>query len=588
MFKHEDAIILGKLLAPYFVAPRQPGFLGSYANDFPYLFGGNDNDGSGGFPGGRNGKAAYKGSGGDLSGIGGGQEAGGDGACNGLLGYGGNGRGYTSAGGGGGWYGGGSGYTFAGGGGGSSGVWDENTSIEGYMDLVAEFGEGFEKSAYYGYDSDFGYNQKIGNGKVKINGNIVFEYTGSVQEYVIPAIGVYVIECWGAQGGGFTQTGGPESKYSGGQGGYAKASFNLVQGTKLFIYVGQQGSGQKAPVRPFGLGGGAKGSCLAGGGASDVRLVAGNLLSRLIVGGGGGGCGGGGSGSDFLGMSTRSLLELTGQGVIRTKSDNMYLISDISIATVDLRYLVSEDIGVDATLKVILYIDGYKRGEIEHNAIAGGGQDSFKFSNFDEWLAPGTVPYWAKVSAVVEPKGVKQLAIPVGGLIIRIDTKLRQNDSKENIVNILTMFAQVKFRAYSKAFTSVTLQETASSSLYVSAVANARTKGFTGARVYTYEKEHIKIGVVGDLHSGTYTALVMVEPASKTLNTSIVADLSTTGLTKVSMQEPESKTLTVSIVADLRTTGLAKLIVDGVAAPEHMYMGLVGDLAIQGLTKIDE
>lgn len=132
-----------------------------------------------------------------------------------------------------------------------------------------------------------------------------YAYTGSYQEVELPA-GQYKLQCWGAQGG----SNGTNSSYGitakeGGKGGYSEGAITLTQKTTLRVYVGGQGS---ASVGGFNGGGSTPGSSSystgtsgqdgyhfgiskmgGGGGATDIRLSDGALLSRMIVAGGGSG-----------------------------------------------------------------------------------------------------------------------------------------------------------------------------------------------------------------------------------------------------------------------------------------------------------
>lgn len=124
-----------------------------------------------------------------------------------------------------------------------------------------------------------------------------FSYTGSVQTYVVPNNANYVkIYAAGANGG----------QYGTGfaLGGFIAASGLFVtSGQVLYVYVGGQGTSAgycNWQTGTFNGGGGGNCGGGSGGGASDVRTVADNLTSRLIVAGGGGGgaygCGGGAGG----------------------------------------------------------------------------------------------------------------------------------------------------------------------------------------------------------------------------------------------------------------------------------------------------
>ncbi len=115
---------------------------------------------------------------------------------------------------------------------------------------------------------------------------MVFAYTGGKQEVTLQP-GTYTFECWGAQGGSYNST------YTGGKGGYATGTITLTSSTKLYVYVGGQGS-QTAG----GYNGGGKGGVsayassyngLGGGGGTDIRISTDSLNHRCIVAGGGGG-----------------------------------------------------------------------------------------------------------------------------------------------------------------------------------------------------------------------------------------------------------------------------------------------------------
>ncbi|MBG0248359.1 hypothetical protein KLN70_18335 [Clostridioides difficile] len=128
-----------------------------------------------------------------------------------------------------------------------------------------------------------------------------FNYTGAEQSVVLPP-GKYKFECFGACGGNyydFVQCA---------KGGYTAGSLILKENTTLHVYVGQSGyckgvNGIETCRSGFNGAGGIttyKSTSdgyysLAGGGATDIRLIGGNwdnlqsLLSRIIVAGGGGG-----------------------------------------------------------------------------------------------------------------------------------------------------------------------------------------------------------------------------------------------------------------------------------------------------------
>ncbi len=129
-------------------------------------------------------------------------------------------------------------------------------------------------------------------------GSETFNYTGSLQTWVVPAgVTSVTIECYGAQGGRGTQT-----TSTGGLGGYATGTLAVSAGQTLNIYVGGQG-GYSSAGGWNGGGGYGSGSYNSGsgGGASDVRVGGTALSNRVIVAGGGGGGGGQTNGNAYGG-----------------------------------------------------------------------------------------------------------------------------------------------------------------------------------------------------------------------------------------------------------------------------------------------
>lgn len=123
-----------------------------------------------------------------------------------------------------------------------------------------------------------------------------FNYTGSVQSYVVPVTGTYQLEVWGASGGRNTTNGSSVA----GLGGYSKGSINLAQGQTIYIYVGGKGadtpySADSSPGTNIagGWNGGGNGTNggAGGGGATDIRIGGTSLTYRKIVAGGAGGVG---------------------------------------------------------------------------------------------------------------------------------------------------------------------------------------------------------------------------------------------------------------------------------------------------------
>ena len=135
--------------------------------------------------------------------------------------------------------------------------------------------------------------------------DVTFSYTGEYQKWTTPFSAKYLIETWGASGGG-NVVNYHTSASAGGMGGYAAAIFKIQKNTDLYIYVGGKGvygAGSNTYGGPIGgwNGGGNGGTSASGsgGGATDVRLIptsakniwneTNSLYSRFIVAGGAGG-----------------------------------------------------------------------------------------------------------------------------------------------------------------------------------------------------------------------------------------------------------------------------------------------------------
>ena len=152
---------------------------------------------------------------------------------------------------------------------------------------------------------------------------IVFSYTNSEQFFKVPYTTNYILEVWGAQGGGSLAASAYQAPA--GYGGYSVGKISLNKDDILYINVGGKGTdGIFRADAPGGYNGGGAGSwdkgddeaAGGGGGATHIALESG-LLSEfenkrdkiLIVAGGGGGKSwksGGGSGGGFTGGSPDS------------------------------------------------------------------------------------------------------------------------------------------------------------------------------------------------------------------------------------------------------------------------------------------
>ena len=129
--------------------------------------------------------------------------------------------------------------------------------------------------------------------KIKKGDILNCPYSGVVKSITLPK-GTYKLECWGAQGGSY-------SNYYGGKGGYSVGVLTITEDTLLYLYVGGQPetSTSSSVTISGGFNGGGKARyhayrgtttyCQAGGGASDIRIATDSLYARVIVAGGGGG-----------------------------------------------------------------------------------------------------------------------------------------------------------------------------------------------------------------------------------------------------------------------------------------------------------
>ena len=149
----------------------------------------------------------------------------------------------------------------------------------------------YEKYGILNYTSLADYDVNTGIATLK------YDYTGSTQTFTAPADGDYTLEVAGAQGGDHPATPKENATSVGGQGGISKGNIHLKAGETLYIEVGNKPSGYNGSYNGSDTGwtGGAEsgiyvgGSCVAGGGATDIRKGGNGIDNRVIVAGGGGG-----------------------------------------------------------------------------------------------------------------------------------------------------------------------------------------------------------------------------------------------------------------------------------------------------------
>ena len=228
----------------------------------------------------------------------------------------------VSGGGGGGYYGGGASWGGSGGGGsGYIGGVTDGTSIagnaampthDGTSTMTGNTGNGYaritlvESSAY------------ANTHPYELGHTWAFDYTGGVQEFLVPDNGTYKLEVWGAQGGDYTLGTGA----LGGKGGYSTGNVSLSESDTIYIVVGGQGTSPEFSDQTAsgGYNGGGIGSNVldystykwqiggaGGGGASHIALT--NLgelfnynskINELFLIAAGGGGAGANSGSSAL------------------------------------------------------------------------------------------------------------------------------------------------------------------------------------------------------------------------------------------------------------------------------------------------
>ena len=218
---------------------------------------------------------------GHTPGTGGTQSAGGTGGASGSFGQGGFGQSISvgSAGGGGGYYGGGASYDNAGGGGGSGYAASSLTNVS--YSNGSRSGNGYAKITC------------INVGLTFVGATARFNYTGS-EQYIDLLPGKYKLEAWGASGGIGNGNINPI-----GLGGYTSGELVVINTTRLYLHVGQDGVSNAYTSVRYNGGGAAVGTSGhnggAGGGATDFRIKSGawndseSLKSRILVAGGGGG-----------------------------------------------------------------------------------------------------------------------------------------------------------------------------------------------------------------------------------------------------------------------------------------------------------
>lgn len=166
-----------------------------------------------------------------------------------------------------------------------------------------------------------------------------YEFTGYEQMFVTPKAGTYKVELWGSEGGAY-------SGFEGGKGAYVSGIIDLTRNDRFYVLVGNKTAyttGSCYSTNTNNTFNGSKfGGCGIGGGATDLRILKGNiwydthaLASRIIVAAGGGasinyydsatgekgygGAAGGLRGIDGLGTNPSVSSYFAGKGATQTK-----------------------------------------------------------------------------------------------------------------------------------------------------------------------------------------------------------------------------------------------------------------------------
>lgn len=238
-----------------------------------------------------------------------------------------------------------------------------------------------------------------------------YAYTGSYQTVELPA-GKYRLQCWGAQGG----SNGTNSTYgitaqAGGKGGYSEGIITLSQKTTMRVYVGGQGS---ATAGGFNGGGSTTGTSQynasnelgyskmgGGGGATDIRLSDGALLSRMIVAGGGSG------GSMFYKKTTS------------TQSDSV----DVSAITTKYNWINSSNVWVADSndyYGTLIDVSSYAGWTCSMTKNSSGNEIIYAFlTSWDH--VPSTTPAWATgYSGRVVSSSNVSVTVPTDAIVLYV------------------------------------------------------------------------------------------------------------------------------------------------------------------------
>lgn len=143
------------------------------------------------------------------------------------------------------------------------------------------------------YYNDEWVDWKVAGLAYPIGTETIFEYTGDVQSFTIPASGAWKIELWGGKGGSVPSTAGGGA---GGKGAYVRAVKNFSSDDVVYVVVGDAGGEYQTSYTGYNGGGNYTDAAGGGGGATHLAFNNGYLLKDTdvndliaVAGAGGGG-----------------------------------------------------------------------------------------------------------------------------------------------------------------------------------------------------------------------------------------------------------------------------------------------------------
>lgn len=355
----------------------------------------------------------------------------------------------------------------------------------------------------------------------------IYECTKGQEQFVAPLDGYYLLEAWGAQGGGYVSE--YTSPSHGGRGGYSKGTIYLAQNEKIYIRVGCAGSYAGGLNQGAGWNGGGSGGGggYGGGGATDFRYK-GDVLSRriMVAGGGGGADNGGGSyhgGDDGSGG--------VGGG---TEGENAY-INGVQQPNTGGTQTTGYQLGVGQSVTTNTDTGGagggYWGGKVTNNNNGGGGGGS---GYIDTELFEDGVTYPGSTSFPSVTEGAYEQGHPGDGIAkITVMSYLSENNYLESITSDIG--------TWDKTFTPATKEYTVTIGTYenyITFVANAYDAyaEVIGDKKYEMDIGENTVNISVTAQNGnvrTYTITVIRTPISTGIATAELQKIKFEGLPDV-------------------------------------------------------